>query len=351
MAAANLNPEEVQALMSAIEQGRVQPATSPPGALVVPYDLTSQDRVIRGQMPTLDAINEHIASMVGIGLAGRTRLAIGVASSPATLLKFLDLQSMLAAPATVAVLGLGMNAGQALLVLEGGVADALLAAALGDRKAWSDEAAPEPRRRLTSVERQVLRRLLSIFTDAMGVAWAPILQLQPELVRFEPDPRLAAIAPPNEAAILCAFELTGGLTGRILLAIPYPVVESVKKQLASPPQLAPGSGRRFSRLLAEELLEVKVELRALLGRAEVNLSRLLELDAGDVLTLDTTEGGPLSLVVQDRPKLLGAPAVVSGGMAFVVQHPLGAAPHATRPTPPRGLPSASPSPSPSPERA
>ncbi|HVE83277.1 MAG TPA: flagellar motor switch protein FliM, partial [Myxococcales bacterium] len=83
MAAANLNPEEVQALMSAIEQGRVQPATSPPGALVVPYDLTSQDRVIRGQMPTLDAINEHIASMVGIGLAGRTRLAIGVASSPA----------------------------------------------------------------------------------------------------------------------------------------------------------------------------------------------------------------------------------------------------------------------------
>src|SRR5205823_4618627 len=128
--AANLNPEEVQALMSAIEQGKVQPSTSTGGAPVVPYDLTSHDRVIRGQMPTLDAINEQVASMFGIGLQGRTRLALRVTSAPATLLKFLDLQSLLEAPATIGVLALGVNAGQALVVLEGGVADALLAAAL-----------------------------------------------------------------------------------------------------------------------------------------------------------------------------------------------------------------------------
>jgi len=349
--AANLNPEEVQALMSAIEQGRVQPSTSPSptGGLITPYDLTSQDRIIRGQMPTLDAINEQVASMFGIGLQGRIRLALRVTSAPATLLKFLDLQSLLAAPATIGVLGLGLSSGQALVVLEGGVADALLAAALGDRKARPDEGSPEPRRELTSVERQVLRRLLGKLTDAMAVAWAPILPFKPELIRFEPDPRLAAIAPPNEAAIVCSFEITGALSGRFLLAIPYSVVESVKKLLASPPRLA-GGDRRFAEHLAEELSLVKVELRALLGRAEVRLSRMLDLEVGGVLTLDTSEGGPLPLTVEGCPKLAGTPAVVGGCLAFVVQQPLGAEPPRAR-TPPRGIPSLPSSPSPSQEHA
>ena len=51
-----LNSEEVNALMSAIEDGRVERASESAPA-VVAYDLTSQDRVISGQMPTLDAIH------------------------------------------------------------------------------------------------------------------------------------------------------------------------------------------------------------------------------------------------------------------------------------------------------
>ena len=99
---ATLTPEEIKALMSAIQDGRVDTETArAPRAQAVPYDLTSQDRIIRGQMPTLDAINEQIASMLGIGLAGRTRVGVRVTSSPATLLKFADLVPLLAPPASV----------------------------------------------------------------------------------------------------------------------------------------------------------------------------------------------------------------------------------------------------------
>src|SRR5574340_215285 len=89
---ATLSPEEVKALMSAIQDVKI--ATDGPrghrGA-VANYDLTSQDRIIRVQMPTLDAINEQIAQQLGIGLTGRTRLAIRATSAAATLLKFADL--------------------------------------------------------------------------------------------------------------------------------------------------------------------------------------------------------------------------------------------------------------------
>src|SRR5512138_536409 len=205
---ATLTPDEIKALMSAIQDGKVT-TDSLPGAppQVVPYDLTSQDRIIRGQMPTLDAINEQVASMLGIGLAGRTRVALRVTSSPATLLKFADLVPLLSPPASVCVLGLGASYGFALAVLEAGLAEALLAAALGDRKVKQADDTGESRRELTGVEQLVLRRLLLILTDSMAQAWAPVLPFQPEVLRFELDPRMASIAPPTDVGIVSGFEL------------------------------------------------------------------------------------------------------------------------------------------------
>jgi len=239
---ATLTPDELKALMGAIQEGRV--STEPSRAArsqCVPYDLTSQDRIIRGQMPTLDAINEQVASMLGIGLAGRTRVALRVTSSPATLLKFADLVPLLAPPASVCVLSLGGSHGFALAVLEPGLSEALLAAALGDRRVRATEGASESASDLTSVEQLVLRRLLVILTEAVALAWAPVLPFQPEVLRFELDPRMATIAPPSDVGIVSGFELKGGIDGRLQLVIPYAAVESAKQRLSSPRR--PRSGR------------------------------------------------------------------------------------------------------------
>jgi flagellar motor switch protein FliM len=317
-----LNPDEINALMSAIQDGRV-PTDVPKksaAAAAVPYDLTSQDRVIRGQMPTLDAINEQIASVFGMGLAGRTRLSIRVTSGPASLLKFGDFNSLLAPPATVCVMSLGKAGSQALLVLEPGLADTMIAAALGDKGGKHDESTPPPeaRRELTSVERNVLRRLMSIFTEGMTAAWAPVLPFKPEIARFETDPRLAVIAPVNEAAVLCAFEIDGAIKGLVQLAMPYTAIEPAKKALMSPPKLSTHSDSRFAEQLAEELLQVSVESRVLLGQTRLNLRRLLDLNVGDVLTLGTSEGVSLPVFVQGRAKFTGQPEVHGGNIAVAL---------------------------------
>ncbi len=327
----SLDEEEVSALMSAIQEGRVAPAAKESQAEAIPYDLASQDRIIRGQMPTLDAINERIASLLGIGLTGRTRCSLKVAATPASLLKFLDFNILLAPPATVCVIALGGGSGQAVAVLEPGLAEALLAAALGDRRARPEPAPEDGRRELTGVERLVLRRLLTILTEAMATAWAPVLPFRPELLRFETDPRMAVIAPPNEVAIVSSFEIAGAITGRLQLAIPYAVVEPAKKALTSPPRLATERDARFAAALAEELSRVGVEVRARLGSTQVPLERLLALDIGDVLVLSTSEGEPLPITVQGRPKLAGAPLVVAGNLAVRVEQ--GLAPLADPPLP------------------
>lgn len=317
--AETLNTDEVNALMSAIEDGRVE-HSSEKTPNVVAYDLTSQDRVIRGQMPTLDAIHESLASSFGMGLAGRTRLSLEVASSPAALLKFADVHALLAPPALVAILALGPGHGQAILILEPGLIDSLLAAALGDRKVSVEDAPPADRRELTSVERAVLKRLLTVFTDGMEKAWAQVLPFKPEVIRFESDPRLAHIAPANEAAILSGFEISGTFSGRLQLALPYSVVEPARKLLVASPRMGAMADARFAANFAKELEHVTVECRAVLGHAEVPVQRILELEKGDVLTLDTSESSALGIFVEGRLKLAGRPTVSQGALALVVEH-------------------------------
>lgn len=318
-----LEPDEVSALMDVIkmveednaaQKGKPAPRPQP---LASPYDLTNRDRISRGQMPAIDALNEQIASILGSGLTGRTRLNIKVSPTPATLIKVADVNALMAPPMIVGVLSLGQGHGLALAVLEPGLGDSLLGAAMGDRRARSEQNL-EPRRELTTVERLVLKRLLMFLTDAMTRAWAPIIAFKPELLRFESDPRLAAVAPPNESVVMSTFEFTGAMTGRLLVAIPFAAVEPAKKLLAAPPRVSKGGDARFTAALARELEEVKVELYAELGTTHVPVARLLSLEVGELLMLDTDETAAVPICVEGRAKLTGFPRVNHGSHALVL---------------------------------
>ena len=208
-----LNPDEINALMGAINEGRVPQGGGSGGTggargPVVPYDLTSQDRIIREQMPTLNSMNEHLALTLGNGLSGRTRLSIKATSQPATLMKFVDFSGSIEPQCALCVLSLGKGFGPALVVLKPGVPEALLSAALGDRRK-SAAAATDAKREFTTVDQTVLRRLMSTMTDAMREVWTPILPFQPEVLRFETDVRMAAVAAPTEVAIVSNFDISG----------------------------------------------------------------------------------------------------------------------------------------------
>lgn len=321
MSSSRLDQSEVDALMAAIQEGRVSSEGGAAGAgPVMSYDLTNQDRIIRGQMPTLDSIDDRTASLFGGALAARIRLDIRVMATPATLLKFVDVSALLTPPATVGMMTLGPGHGLAVATLEHSLARALVAGALGDRKARADNVDPmDGKSDLTNVERLVLRHVLSLFCDAMSQSWAEILPIRPELLRFESDPRMAMIAAPSDLALLCGYELSGAASGRLQVIIPYATVEPVKKALSSPPRQSGSIDERMSALLAREVQQVEVELRAEIGRARLPFSQLLELAVGDLITLDQNESSPIPIYVEGKRKLTGWPRVSSGSMAVVIE--------------------------------
>jgi len=113
--------------------------------------------------------------------------------------------------------------------------------------------------------------------------------------------------------------LSGAASGRLQVIIPYATVEPVKKALSSPPRQSGSVDERMSALLAREVQQVEVELKAEIGRARLPFSQLLELAVGDLITLDQNESSPIPIYVEGKKKLTGWPRVSSGSMAVVIE--------------------------------
>ena len=56
-----LSQDEIDALLHGVDDGLVQTEHAAEPGSVKSYDLTSQDRIVRGRMPTLEMINERFA--------------------------------------------------------------------------------------------------------------------------------------------------------------------------------------------------------------------------------------------------------------------------------------------------
>lgn len=318
-----LSPHEMDALLSAMKEGQLEsPASESPPRQVTNYDLTSQDRVIRGQLPTLDSINDQVASQVAVGLSGRLRLPVAVTSQPAQLMKFSDVNSLLRPPATFVMVGLQPMQGTGVMLVPEELLRALLAAALGDKTARIPQTPPETRQDLTTVERTVFSRILTVLFDALARAWAPVLVWRPEAQRVESDPRLAMVAQPGDVAIVNRFSVAlgeNGASATLLFAIPYASVETVKKLLSASPRNTSSNQVQFGNTLRGRLEDIPVECCGVLGHARMTLDEFLHLSKGDVVTLDTAESRALPLLVQGVQKVKGKPDVIAGGMALVLE--------------------------------
>ncbi|MFU0823436.1 MAG: hypothetical protein ACFWT3_20725 [Pseudomonas lundensis] len=77
-----LSQDEIDALLHGVDDGLVQTEMAAEPGSVKSYDLTSQDRIVRGRMPTLEMINErfarytphqHVQHAAPLGRRGRGR--------------------------------------------------------------------------------------------------------------------------------------------------------------------------------------------------------------------------------------------------------------------------------------
>lgn len=301
MAGEVLNQEEIDALLHGVDSGAVDVQAPAPSGEVRPYDFATQSRVVRGQMPTLEMINERFARQLRLSLYTMLRRSPDVAVAPITLPKFGEYLPTLPVPTSINLIRINPLPGTALVVLE----PKLVFAVIDNFFGGTGRNSKIEGRDFTPTEMQIIHMLLNQVFAGMKDAWAPVMAIDMQYQGSENNPNFVNVVTPTDIVVVCRFhiELEGG-GGDIHLTIPYALLEPIKDVLKAGIQGdRADKDERWAQTLRNELEETEVDIVTYLCEARLTLGGLLDLKAGDIIACDFD--GQATVMADGLPLLQG----------------------------------------------
>lgn len=306
-----LSQEEVDALLRGITEGEVQTEQDDGGsrAQIRPYDLTNQERIIRGRMPTLEIINQKFARLLRASLSGNLRRVIDVSAQNVEMIKFGEFLKTLPVPTSMHIIRMNPLRGGALVIIESKLVFALIDSFFGGP--GTSQVKVEGRD-FTAIETHMILRVADIVFGDIEKAWESVEPISIELERSEVNPQFVGIVPPSDVVVITPFEVEmDEASGKITFCLPYSTIEPIRAKLYAGFQTERLEvDQSWLRRIVQQLQNVDVELSVEFGSTEISLRSLLSLQIGDIIRLDQDYDHPLSLKVEGVPKFTGFARVV-----------------------------------------
>ena len=281
-----LSQEEVDALLEGVtgeSQKLVEDA--PVHGEVRAYNISSQERIVRGRMPTMEVVNERFARNLRVGLFNFIRRSPEISVGAVTVQRYSAFLRELAVPTNFNIVAIRPLRGSGMVVCEPALVFGVIDTLYGGIGKFQTRIEG---RDFSATEQRVINRLVQVITDEYKKAWKGIYPLELEYQRSEMQPQFANIATPSEIVISTSFQLEiGEITGAIHFCIPYATLEPIRDILYSSTQ---GDSievdRRWVNVLTREIQAAEITLVAELARADATIEQLLAMKVGDFIELD-----------------------------------------------------------------
>ena len=285
-----LSQDEVDSLLKGVN-GEADDAKEHPevdAGEVRPYNMASQERIVRGRMPTMEIINERFARLFRIGLFNFIRRTPEISVGPVRVLKFGEFVRNLAVPTNLNIIQAKPLRGNALFIFDPNLVFLVVDNMFGGDGRFHTRVEG---REFTQTEQRIIRNMLAVVFETYAKAWETVQPLDFEFVRSEMNPQFANIATPNEVVIVTSFDIElGGNGGAFHICMPYSMLEPVKDLLYNNVQGEHMAvDKRWLQLLAKQVQCAEVELAATLGQADITLEKVLKMRTGDVIQLNVAE--------------------------------------------------------------
>lgn len=282
-----LSQDEIDALLHGVDSGDVETEkddTLPDGS-VRPYNFTSQDRIVRGRLPTLEMINERFARHFRISLFNMLRRSPEISVGGVQMLKFAEYVHSLFVPTSLNMVQIQPLRGTALFIFDPKLVFIVVDNFFGGEGRFYTRIEG---REFTPTEMRVIQMLLQQVFKDLKEAWTPVMKVDFEYMNSEVNPQFANIVSPTEVVVVTTFhiELDGG-SGDLHVTMPYSMIEPIRELLDAGMQSDRSDvDERWLIALREEMQEVPVEVSAILAEADINIRDLLNMKAGDVIPIN-----------------------------------------------------------------
>jgi len=315
-----LSQGEVDALLRGVGDGDIETETDEAPEEVtgiVPYDLTSQEKIIRGRLPTLDIINQLFSRLFKNTFSTLMRKSVNVSTVSTDTIKFGDFIRSLPVPSSLHIFRMEPLRGHGLIVVETKLVFAVVDTFFGGSGA---KEAKITDRDFSAIEIRMTKSVILSVLEDWEKAWRPVHTVTTNFVRSEVNPQFAAIVPPTDIVLVILFEIEmENISGTLTICLPYaaiePVIPKLKAQFQSEELEV---DQVWVRRLRAELLSTDIEIIAELGGTQITPEELMHFKVGDTLILGNDVTDPLILKVEGNPKFKGFPGVSRGNKAIQI---------------------------------
>ena len=279
-----LSQDEVDALLKSATGEQDEEKQEDDNSGIRTYNLATQERIVRGRMPTYEIINERFARQLRIGLFNFIRRTVDIAVGTVKVIKFSEFIRNLVVPTNLNMIHMKPLRGTALMVFEPNLIFLIVDNLFGGDGRYHSRVEG---RDFTETEQRIIKRLLNVVFEEYEKSWKPVYPVQFEYIRSEMNPQFASIATPNEVVVCVSFDLDlGGNGGEFHVCIPYSMVEPIRDLLYSSLQGEHMEvDNRWVRSLSKQIQGAEVELVANLGQAKVTFEQILSMQVGDVIPI------------------------------------------------------------------
>ena len=282
-----LTQDEIDALLAGVDEGDVETVEGDTASGLSDYDLTNQDKVVRGRMPTLELISERFARLLRSDLPNSLKFPIEVGSGGVQVVKYSEYTDMLFVPTCIKLLRVDPFEGTCLITLDSKLIHNVVDCFFGG----NGNVEGFEGREFTFTEKRVIDRIIDLVLKDYTKAWQDVMQIHPTVVGEEVNPGLVNVLSASEVMMVSSFRLElGDIGAELHIAFPYAALEPYRRLLDTTTKTEhDATDMTWRTKLEDALMDAHMPLNCVIGEAEVRLRDLMNFKVGDVIDISMHE--------------------------------------------------------------
>ena len=287
-----LSKEEIDTLLTGVDEGAVETETAEVNSDAVPYDLTRQDQ--RGeQLPAQAIINERFARYSSISMFNMLRETLEVTPVPVEVLPYGEYLQTLAQPTSINQVKIEPYKGTALLVLKSDLVSLMVDRFFGGEGSQLQIQG----RDFTTTEDRIIQKVMSQIYADLTEAWNAVQEVKFVWQRSETNPVMATAISDHETVVVSSFVFRlQESEGYFQIVIPYAMLESMRKaQMPQPVAEQQTADNSWSDKLLEDIMDAPVPISCKVLERKISLREVLNFKVGDVIPITMPDSHELQV--------------------------------------------------------
>lgn len=317
-----LSKQEIADLLHAIKSGQISTDIEDDGDLsnytidCTPINLfeSAKKQSAEQRIPNFDIILDAYGQNYAISLTNLLQRTFNISRNS---IEFAPFQEFLLSKddlGSIGVLNFSMLKSGALIIFDPALSFSLIEIMLGA----SVELDPlQLSRKLTTIELNVLKYVMSNCCGDLDRAFKPILEQESSLLKVENNQRLVSITEPESEVLVGSFSVNvGDTSGEMSMVFPLSTLEPVREPLKELLSVQTTSQNLWSDVLYEDVTKLNAEVVAQSGVVNLPVGKVAQLQPGDIIELDYDPNSPLKVLVEGQLKFFAQPGTHNGKKAI-----------------------------------